>query len=273
MSTLISDNLASNTANSREVFQGRVFDSDQTDRASPVILCQQGWEIGGRDGVRAAAGLAPFHEETVGQASEHAKNPDAVIALNAAPVIVVGDIQTLVQSAFDPPARPIELEPLHRVQTFGRSTGNQGDGFLLASGSLSKNPRGLLCQGKADVFGLNLRRGNGPIFSPALVLLAGARRRRSGLDQGDIRSGSGDFLFYRRPQGGLVVLDGEQGVASALQHEGPGGFILSMQRVQADQATLQIQRWNEFFLGRAPEPEFPAASPEADADRSRRKNG
>ena len=94
------------SANSREVFQGRVFDSDQTDRASSVILCQQGLEIGGRDGVRAAPGLAPFHEETVGQASDHAKNPDAVIASDAAPVIIVGDIQTLVQSAFDPPSRP-----------------------------------------------------------------------------------------------------------------------------------------------------------------------
>jgi len=150
-----------------------------------VVLAQERLKIRRGHMFGAWLGLAPFHEKAVRRASEHAENPYTVVALHAATVIVVGDIQTLVQSAFDAPAGSIELEPLHGVQTCGWSAGNQGDLFLFAPGSLPQNPCGLLGHGKADVFGLHGRSGDGPVFSAAFVLLAGARLRRSRLVQGE----------------------------------------------------------------------------------------
>src|SRR5258706_10555043 len=59
--------------------------------------------------------------------------------------------------------------------------------------------------------------------------------------RGEIRSGSGDFLFYVGPQCGLVFFDGEQIITPAFENNRPRGFVLSVQRVQADETSAHIQ--------------------------------
>jgi len=61
-----------------------------------MFLSQQRLEISGGPMMGPALEGAPFHEEAIGQAAKHAENPDAVVTLNTATVVVIGDVQTLV---------------------------------------------------------------------------------------------------------------------------------------------------------------------------------
>jgi hypothetical protein len=63
--------------------------------------------------------IAPMHEEAVAQAAEHAHEADASGISNAAMVVVVGNIQALVQTIFDAPVSPIQVQPLLGVEAFG----------------------------------------------------------------------------------------------------------------------------------------------------------
>jgi hypothetical protein len=75
-----------------------------------MIFRHKGLEIGGGDMVWTTLAGAPLDKKTVGDAAEHAQNPDAIITLHAAPVTVVGDVQTLMQAAFDAPTFPVEQQ-------------------------------------------------------------------------------------------------------------------------------------------------------------------
>ncbi len=81
-----------------------------------MVFGHKGLEVGGGDVVRAGLMSAPLHKEAVGDAAKHPQDPDAVITLDAAPVIVVGNIQALMQAAFDAPSLPVEPQPEHRRQ-------------------------------------------------------------------------------------------------------------------------------------------------------------
>jgi hypothetical protein len=81
-----------------------------------MIFSHKGLEGGGGDVVWSRLMSAPFHKEAVGDATKHTQNPHAVIALDSAPIIIIGDIQTLVQAAFDAPALSVEQQPEHRWQ-------------------------------------------------------------------------------------------------------------------------------------------------------------
>ena len=66
-----------------------------------MILSQTSLEIGGGDVGWAALLAAPLHKEAVGDTAKHAQDPDAIITLHPAPVIVVGNIQALMEATFD----------------------------------------------------------------------------------------------------------------------------------------------------------------------------
>jgi hypothetical protein len=89
-----------------------------------MILRHQGLEVGGGDVIGASLMDAPFAEKAVGDPAEHAQDPDAVVALHPAPVIVVGDIQTLVQPAFNPPTGAVEPQPPDRREDCRRGAGD-----------------------------------------------------------------------------------------------------------------------------------------------------
>ena len=78
-----------------------------------MILSHKGLKVGGGDVIWARLMGAPLHKEAIGDAAKHSQDPDAIITLNPAPVIVVGNIQALMQTAFDTPSLPVEQQPEH----------------------------------------------------------------------------------------------------------------------------------------------------------------
>ena len=76
-----------------------------------MIFSHQGLEGGGGDVVWTTLLGAPLDKEAVGDAAEHSQDPYSIIALHPAAVIVAGDVQTLVQAAFDAPTLAVEQEP------------------------------------------------------------------------------------------------------------------------------------------------------------------
>jgi hypothetical protein len=55
-------------------------------------------EIGRGDVLGTALMLAPFYKQTVGDATVHCENQDAIVSLDPAAVVVVGDIQPVMQA-------------------------------------------------------------------------------------------------------------------------------------------------------------------------------
>jgi len=87
-----------------------------------VILAHGGLEVGGRQKLRMGTGLmgAPLHEETVADTPEQTGHKHGVRVANAATIIIMGNVQTLVQAVFDAAkSRPIQLQPFLGVELFG----------------------------------------------------------------------------------------------------------------------------------------------------------
>jgi len=68
--------------------------------------------------------IAPLDEQAVGQAAKHAKDQNALITLDPAPIVVVGDVQPLVQTAFNAPGPPVQEQPKLGWQQRRRGAGN-----------------------------------------------------------------------------------------------------------------------------------------------------
>lgn len=151
------------------------------------VLGHEGLKIGGGDVFGLWAGEAPFHVKAVGQAAEHAEDPKTGTALHAATILVEGNVQTLMQPAFDAPARAIEFEPGARVQRFRAGAGDQRDFFPVASGGLSRQACDLRGEGKTDLLAGGGRGAEGAIFLAAFVGRQGARFSGAGLVEGENR--------------------------------------------------------------------------------------
>ena len=120
-----------------------------------MVFSHNRLEVGSGDVVWAGLIGTPMHEKTVGDATKHSQGPERVIILHPRTVIIVGDIQTLMQTAFDSPALSVKLQPKLGWKNAGRSAGNQGDLFILTSLSLAQQPRYLTGKGEAHLFGVN----------------------------------------------------------------------------------------------------------------------
>jgi len=83
-----------------------------------VVLSHVGLEVGG--GLVFCIGLlvAPLHEEAVGQTAKHAQHPQGIGVAHPAPVVIEGDIQALMESAFDPPRLSVGQQPLPGLEGF-----------------------------------------------------------------------------------------------------------------------------------------------------------
>jgi len=123
---------------------------------------------------------APFHEKAVAQAAKHPHEPKAAGTLDPAPVVVMGDIQTLVHG-FNSPILSVELKPPQRREFFGTGAGKQRNFFVFAPGGLTHQSRRLTGKRKAPFFGPNPLRPDGAAFLSAFVFFLGAGlvRRRS----------------------------------------------------------------------------------------------
>jgi hypothetical protein len=89
-----------------------------------MIFSHKGLKVGSGNVLWATLMGAPLHKEADGEAAKHAQDPHAILILHPASVVVVGDVQALVQTAFDAPSLPVEQQPEHRWQERDRSTGD-----------------------------------------------------------------------------------------------------------------------------------------------------
>ena len=106
-----------------------------------VVLAQGGLEVGGRQKLRMGTALmgAPLHEQAIADAPEQTGHKHGVRVLDAATIVVMRNVQTLVQAVFDAAkSRPIQLQPLLGIELFGWGAGNQADVFILSTVGLAQ---------------------------------------------------------------------------------------------------------------------------------------
>jgi len=105
---------------------------------------------------------------------------------NAATIIVMGDVQTLVQAVFDPAkARPVQLQPLPGVELGRLGTGNEANVFILAALGLAEQAGRLCRKGKANLFRADHLGADGAAHIPVLFVLEGAVLRGRRLPRGE----------------------------------------------------------------------------------------
>ena len=76
-----------------------------------MVFSHKGLKVRGGDVVWPTLMNAPLYEQAVGDTAKHPQDPQGIIILHPRSVIVVGNIQALVQTAFNPPALAIEQQP------------------------------------------------------------------------------------------------------------------------------------------------------------------
>src|ERR1700730_14994584 len=82
-------------------FQAGTLGKQQAHGDLTVVLAHGRLEISGRQILRMGLVRAPLHEEAVTDAAKQARHEHAVRVANPATVIIVGNVQTLVESVFD----------------------------------------------------------------------------------------------------------------------------------------------------------------------------
>ena len=110
-----------------------LFGNDGAQGPSPMLLGYHHLEIGRGAVFGFTLTGPPFHKEAVAQAPEHPHDPHPVGIADAASIIVVRDIQTLMGAVFDPPAKSVVQEPLLRGQFLRLCAGHQGNQFVFAT--------------------------------------------------------------------------------------------------------------------------------------------
>lgn len=86
-------------------------------------------EVGGGFVVGLLLAAAPFHKQAVAEAAKEAHHAQGFGPAHPARIIPVGDVQALVQAAFDAPSGPIVSQPAGGVEFGGRQARHQGYHF------------------------------------------------------------------------------------------------------------------------------------------------
>ena len=102
-----------------------------------MVLGHEGLEISGGDMIRTASGGSPLHKQAVGQTAKHSQDPHGIATLDSGAIVIVGDVQALMEPAFNAPALAVEEQPTAGIQPLHRSTGDQSHFFVFASGGLA----------------------------------------------------------------------------------------------------------------------------------------
>lgn len=98
-----------------------------------MIFRHERLKVGGGDTVWTRLMLPPFHEEAVGNSAKHPQDEDALIALNATAIVVVGYIQSLVKAALDAPPLAVEFQPTDGIEAGRGSAGDQSYFLIFAA--------------------------------------------------------------------------------------------------------------------------------------------
>jgi hypothetical protein len=143
--------------------------------------------------------LLPFHKEAVGNPAKHPQDEDAFVALHAAAIVVVGNIQPLVKATLNAPALAVEFQPTGRIEPLRWRAGDQSHFLIFAALGLTQQPGPLGGKRKPHVLRSNGRRANDAIFSTPLVVLLSASLSARGLIRGGNPLGERILFFEGLP--------------------------------------------------------------------------
>ena len=130
---------------------------EKTQAAAMLVFGKVSLEVGGGL-VRGLGELAaPFHEEAVAQPTHHPHQQHRVLSADPTTVVVVGNIQTLVQTVLDAPGLAVEEQPAPGVQPFGLDAGDEADVLRTVTFDLTQHPGGLRREGEAEGLGADRR--------------------------------------------------------------------------------------------------------------------
>ena len=169
------------TANSRNGLEAGLAGMEATNGVAMMFGVHGAKEVGGGFVFWSFLLAAPMHAQTVAKAPEQAHDAHGAGMANAALIIQMGDVQSLVQAAFDAPGRPVVFEPLAGVQCFGRKACHQGDRLGAMVAQVAAEQRHLLHARKADLLGTGRARAQGACFKLAFVELTAARQGGRGI--------------------------------------------------------------------------------------------
>jgi hypothetical protein len=121
---------------------------------------------------------APLHKETVAEAAEQAGHQHGVTMANAAAIIVVRSVQTLVQAVLDAPkAQPVQFQPFPGSELLGRGAGNEAHIFLFTALDVTEQASRLRGQREANLlWGYSLSADRAVYVTILFVLLAAILR-------------------------------------------------------------------------------------------------
>ena len=157
-----------------------VLGSEEADGAAMGVSAEMALKVGGGFVVWVWELSFPLHEEAVGEAAHEAEEEHAVGMADAAAVVVVGDIQTLVEAVFDAPGLTVEEEPACGVEAGRFQTGDEADFLRRVALEMATEAGGLGGEGKGDLFGGDRGGTQDPVFAASFVALhrAGLGGRR-----------------------------------------------------------------------------------------------
>lgn len=111
----------------------------------------------------------PVHAQAVAQASEHAHKKHGARFAHPAQVVEVADIQTLMESAFNSPGQPVELEPIQGAEMLRRTAGEQFHRVGLFAVGDADEAGGLGNKGKVGAFSAQRGASQSSDFVPTFV--------------------------------------------------------------------------------------------------------
>jgi hypothetical protein len=141
------------TANSRRGLEAWLAGMKAADSIVMMFGVHGAEKVGGGFLVGFVLAAAPMNAEAVAEATEQADDAHRFGFAHSAEIIEVGDVESLVQAAFDAPGRTIVLKPLGGAKFFGQKTGHQRDDFRLVMAQVAAQQGHLLDTGKIDGFG------------------------------------------------------------------------------------------------------------------------
>ncbi len=127
-----------------------------------------------------------MNAEAVAEATKHADDAHRLGFAHSAEIIEVGDVESLVEAAFDAPGRTIVLKPLGGAEFSGQETGHQGDDFRLVVAQVAAQQGHRLDTGKIDGFGSGGLGTQHSEFGLAFIYLTLARQAGGCLSRGKI---------------------------------------------------------------------------------------
>ena len=141
-------------------------------------------EVGGGFVMRFFLSAAPMQAQAVAETAKHSHYQHRMGLAHPAKVVVMGDIQTLVQAAFDAPSGAVVSEPLGGAEFLRRQARHQCHHFGAMMAKLAAQEGDLFHARKVHPLGGRGLRTQNPDFQPAFVDLTRARQLCRGLPRG-----------------------------------------------------------------------------------------